>query len=150
MSVEFYKVEAVGLESHFCERGTLDDLSKYVSEDATVEWDRFCSANGIEAEEQIRFICVGDTWRAFTGKPNVWGIERDGFIAEWWPNFHIPEADAGYWSRTRTEPKTQAELNRERYLKIREKELKDAFDSLTKTEPTYVKTDWPPFMGGEK
>lgn len=150
MSVEFYKVEAVGLESYFCERGTLDDLSKHVSEDAAVEWDRFCSDNGIEAEEQLRFIRVGGVWRAFTGKPNVHYVERDGFIAQWYDIVIIPFLPYGEWSRTRTEPETQAELNREHYRQIREKELKDAYDSLTKTEPTYVKTDWPPFMGGEK
>lgn len=155
MSVEFYKVEAVGLEATLI-RGTLDDLAKYVGEDAAVEWDRFCSDNGIEAEEQIRFVCVGGTWRAFTGKPNEQYVTRDGFIAQWYDIVVIPCLPYGEWSRTRTEPKTKAELNRERYLKIREKELADALataeaynDLDLKVTPKYA-VDWPPFMGGEK
>ena len=126
MSVEFYKVEAVGLEAT-CTRGTLDDLAVHVSDLAAVEWDRFCSDNGIEAEEQIRFVCVGGVWRAFTGKPNEVYVERDGFIAQWYDIVTIPFLPYGEWSRRRTSAwsrrrtsaKSKAELDREAYLRAR-------------------------------
>lgn len=178
MSVEFYKVEAVGLEAT-CTRGTLDDLAVHVSDLAAVEWDRFCSDNGVEAEEQIRFVCVGGVWRAFTGKPNEVYVERDGFIAQWYDIVVIPFLPYGEWSRRRTSAKSKAELDREACLRSRWFNTPNVCvdcgalqgslasngacvnsrsyhvferpeEQIAKPVKAQHASDWPPFMGGEK